>query len=108
MSEQIILYVGAVEDLYVSVSGFMVDGQPGDPTLYTASLALVGTNEEVDSANWTDAEWVDDTSPPQVKALYGDDPDPLVPGAYWLYLKLQGSRERLIEQAGRIRVQATP
>jgi len=107
MSEQINLYVGAVEDLYVSVSGFMVDGQPADPTLYAASLALVSSGQDTGDWTWAQAEWVEDTLPPQAKALYGEA-EPLVAGAYWLYLRLQGTRERLICQAGRVRVKTRP
>jgi len=107
MSEPTILYVGAVWDLYVSAAGFMVDGQPADPTLYAASLALVSSGQEVDESNWQQAEWVADTLPPQAKALFGD-PDPLVAGTYWLYLLLQGTRERGIWQAGRVRVKTGP
>lgn len=107
MSEQTILYVGAVEDLYVSVAGFLVDGQPADPTLYSASLALVSSGQDVGDWTWAQAEWVANTQPPQTKALYGD-PEPLVAGAYWLYLKLEGTRERLICQAGRVRVKTRP
>ena len=107
MSEQTILYVGAVEDLYVSVAGFIVDGQPADPTLYAASLALATSGQDVDEWTWAQAEWVADTLPPQAKALYGEV-EPLVAGAYWLYLKLEGTRERLICQAGRVRVKTVP
>ena len=107
MSEQTILYVGAVQDLYVRVSGFMVDGQPADPTQYAASLALVASGEVVDESNWQQAEWVEDILPPEMKALFGDS-EPLVAGTCWLYMLLQGTRERLIYQVERVRVKTRP
>lgn len=107
MSKDLILYVGATEDLYVSVAGFIVDGQPADPTLYAASLALVSSGQDVGDWTWAQAEWVEGTQPPQAKALFGN-PELLVAGTYWLYLRLEGTRERLICQAGRVRVKTRP
>ena len=107
MSKDLILYVGAEEDLYVSAAGFMVDGQPTDPTQYAASLSLVASEEVVIESAWTEAEWVADASPPLCKALFGN-PTPLVAGTYWLYLKLQGTREKMPFQVCRVTVKATP
>lgn len=107
MSDELIFYVGAVEDVYTTVTGFMVAGQPADPTSYDAYQALIADGESVADAAWQDAAWIDGASPPLCMSTFGEDV-PLTEGLWWLYVKLQGTRERLPRQVCRVRVKATP
>lgn len=99
-------YVGATEDLYVSVAGFTVAGQPADPTAYTASLALLRSGDDTADAEWLDAAWVDGANPPLACTV---TPIPFAEAdILWLYLRIANARESLIRQACRIRVKTGP
>ena len=104
MSE-IVLYTDSVEYLYASVTAFEVDGVATDPTTFTAELALVETEGELQESDWVAAEWVDVSGTDRVRVLAGDEPA-LTAGRYIVYVRLTDATEVIIRQAGRLTVKA--
>jgi len=104
MSE-IVLYVGSTEYLYASITAFEVDGVVADPTDYAAEVAIVALGTEVIETDWASAEWVKVGTTDRVRILAGDAAE-LVAGHYAVYVRLTGSIEVIIRQAGRLTVRA--
>ena len=101
-------YVGAAEDVYAKISDFTVDGQDADATTYTASLALVGSDDTVMAADWQAASWVAGSSVPTATAFFSFTEE--FDG--FLYVLLAGPtiapREELPMKVCRVRVNETP
>ena len=108
MPETLTYYVGAAEDVYAQIHAFTVDGLPGDATTYSASLALIAANDDVMTADWQAASWVDGASVPTATAFFSFTEE----FNGFLYVLLAGPteapREELPVQVCRVRVKTTP
>jgi hypothetical protein len=100
MSDEITLYGGSAEYVYVPVTGFAVNGVTSDPTDFSVEMALVSAYADVEDAVWVTGEWVTVDGDDCARALI-DDPEP---GYFWLMTRLTGGLETIIRKVDEVRV----
>lgn len=98
------LYVGTIEYLYVSVTGFEVDGVPADPTDYDPEVALVAPGQSRSAATWLDGTWVKVGVEDWIRVLVGST-EPLVAGVSQVFVRLEGAPEMILDKAGALNIE---